>query len=146
MKIHEGLGAQLDVPSDWRPGGHGFDPRRGQQHSFVEIDHEIFSKVILSLWNIGSTFVRGWIRNWIVVKVTFSKTVCGKEEWQIYIIKNYRKLPILAIFASLILKVNVFRFRTRKFLTKWQMQTMQNQIRRSSLIRVYTVCHSTKHF
>ena len=34
--------AQLDAPSDWRPGGHGFNPRRGRQHSFVEIDHEIF--------------------------------------------------------------------------------------------------------
>ena len=33
--------AQLDAPSDWRPGG--------RQHSFVEIDHEIFSIVILSL-------------------------------------------------------------------------------------------------
>ena len=32
--------AQLDAPSD---------PRRGQQHSFVEIDHKIFSTVILSL-------------------------------------------------------------------------------------------------
>ena len=41
--------AQLDAPSDWRPGGHGFKPRRGRQHSFVEIDHEIFSTVILSL-------------------------------------------------------------------------------------------------
>ena len=41
--------AQLDVLSDWRSGGHGFNPRRGQQHSFVEIDHEIFSTVILSL-------------------------------------------------------------------------------------------------
>ena len=41
--------AQLDAPSDWRPGSHGFNPRRGQQHSFVEIDHEIFSTVILSL-------------------------------------------------------------------------------------------------
>ena len=40
--------AQLDAPSNWRPGG-GFDPRRGRQHSFVEIDHEIFSTVILSL-------------------------------------------------------------------------------------------------
>ena len=36
--------AHLDAPSDWRPGGHGFN-RRGQQHSFMEIDH----KVILSL-------------------------------------------------------------------------------------------------
>ena len=41
--------AQLDAPSDWRPGGHGFNPRRGRQHSFVEIDREIFSMVILSV-------------------------------------------------------------------------------------------------
>ena len=40
---------QLDAPSDWRPRGRGFNPRRGRQHSFVEIDHEIFSTVILSL-------------------------------------------------------------------------------------------------
>ena len=39
--------AQLEAPSDWRPGGRGFNPHR--QHSFVEIDHEIFSTVILSL-------------------------------------------------------------------------------------------------
>ena len=37
------------APSDWRPGGRGFNPRRGRQHSFVEIDHEIFPTVILSL-------------------------------------------------------------------------------------------------
>ena len=41
--------AQLDAPSNWRPGGRGFNPRRGRQHSSVEIDHEIFSMVILSL-------------------------------------------------------------------------------------------------
>ena len=41
--------AQLDAPSGWRPGGRGFNPLRGRQHSFVEIDHEIFSTVILSL-------------------------------------------------------------------------------------------------
>ena len=40
--------AQLDAPSAWIPGGRGFNPRRGRQHSFVEIDHEIFSTVILS--------------------------------------------------------------------------------------------------
>ena len=44
-----GLGGAVGCMSDWRPGGHGFDPRRGRQHSFVEIDHEIFSTVILSL-------------------------------------------------------------------------------------------------
>ena len=41
--------AQLDALSDWRPGGRGFNLRRGRQHSFIEIDHEIFSTVILSL-------------------------------------------------------------------------------------------------
>ena len=41
--------AQLDAPSDWRSGGREFNPRRGRQHSFMEIDHEIFSTVILSL-------------------------------------------------------------------------------------------------
>ena len=41
--------AQLDAPSDWRPGGRGFNPSRGWQHSFVEIDREIFSAVIPSL-------------------------------------------------------------------------------------------------
>ena len=41
--------AQLDALSVCRPGGRGFNPRRGRQHSFVEIDHEIFSTVILSL-------------------------------------------------------------------------------------------------
>ena len=39
----------LDAPSDWRPGGRGFNPCRGRRHSFVEIDREIFSTVILSL-------------------------------------------------------------------------------------------------
>ena len=43
--------AQLDArpTGDWRPGGCGFDPRRGWRHSFMEIDREIFSRVILSL-------------------------------------------------------------------------------------------------
>ena len=43
------VAAQLDGPSDWRPGGRGFNPRLGRQHSFVAINHEIFSRVILSL-------------------------------------------------------------------------------------------------
>ena len=44
-----GLGGADGCTSNWRPGGHGFNPRRGRQHSFVEIDHEILSTVILSL-------------------------------------------------------------------------------------------------
>ena len=35
--------------SDWWSEGRGFDPRRVLQHSFVEIDHELFSSVILTL-------------------------------------------------------------------------------------------------
>ena len=42
-------GGAVGCASDWRPGGRGLDPRQGRQHSFVEIDHEIFSTVILSL-------------------------------------------------------------------------------------------------
>ena len=34
---------------DWGSGGHRFDPRQVRQHSFIEIDHEIFSMVIRSL-------------------------------------------------------------------------------------------------
>ena len=41
--------SQLEAPSDWRPEGRGFKSRRGPEHSFVEIDHENFSTVILSL-------------------------------------------------------------------------------------------------
>ena len=44
-----GLGGSVGCASDWRPGGRGFNPHRGRQHSFLEIDHEIFSTVILSL-------------------------------------------------------------------------------------------------
>ena len=44
-----GLGGSVGCASDWRPGGGGFDPRQGRQHSFLEIDREIFSTVILSL-------------------------------------------------------------------------------------------------
>ena len=43
------IGDSVNALSEWRPGGRGFNPRRGQQHSFVETDREIFSAVILSL-------------------------------------------------------------------------------------------------
>ena len=43
-----GLSGSVGCASDWRPD-RGFHPRWGWQHSFMEIDHEIFSTVILSL-------------------------------------------------------------------------------------------------
>ena len=49
-KLFKGfLGLGGSVGCAWRPRGRGFNPCRGQQHSFVAIDHEIFSTVILSL-------------------------------------------------------------------------------------------------
>ena len=41
--------AQLDVRLTGDQKFAGSTPHRGRQHSFVEIDHEIFSTVILSL-------------------------------------------------------------------------------------------------
>ena len=41
--------AQLDARPTKDQEVAGSTPHRGQQHSFVEIDHEIFSMVILSL-------------------------------------------------------------------------------------------------
>ena len=46
--MQAGLGGSVGCASDWRQGACGFDPCRGRQHTFVEIDHEIFSMVILS--------------------------------------------------------------------------------------------------
>ena len=43
-----GLCVAIGCAANWRPG-RGFEPLLGRQHSFVDIDHEIFSMVILSL-------------------------------------------------------------------------------------------------
>ena len=44
-----GLCGSNGCVSDWRSGGRRFDPRRVWQDSFVELDHGIFSMVIVSL-------------------------------------------------------------------------------------------------
>ena len=44
-----GLGGSVGCAVQLKTRGRGFNPRQGRQHSFVEIDHEIFSTVILSL-------------------------------------------------------------------------------------------------
>ena len=44
-----GLGGTVGCAYDLRLGGCGFDPHQGRQHCFVEIDHELFSIIILSL-------------------------------------------------------------------------------------------------
>ena len=37
-EILAGLGGSFGCTSDWRSGSRGFEPRRGRQHSFVEIE------------------------------------------------------------------------------------------------------------
>ena len=49
IRINAGLGGSVGCAVRLETGGRGFNPRRGRQHSYVEIDHEIFSTVILSL-------------------------------------------------------------------------------------------------
>ena len=49
MLSFAGLSSSVGCTSDWRLGGRRFDPHGGRQHSFVVIDHEIFSMIILSL-------------------------------------------------------------------------------------------------
>ena len=58
MSFHQlSLGGSDARPTgglDWWSGGRRFDPRLVWQHSFVEIDHEIFSadsrRAVVSLW------------------------------------------------------------------------------------------------
>ena len=45
----QGLGGSFWCAIRLETGGRGFNPRQSLQHSFVEIDHEIFFTVILSL-------------------------------------------------------------------------------------------------
>ena len=49
IKSDQGLGGSVGCAVRLETGCRGFNPRRGRQHSFMEIDHEIFSTVILSL-------------------------------------------------------------------------------------------------
>ena len=48
-EVVAGLGGSVGCAVRLETGGRGFNPRQGRQHSFVEIDRDIFSTVILSL-------------------------------------------------------------------------------------------------
>ena len=63
-----GLGGSVGCAVRLEPGGPGFNPRRGRQHSFMEIDHEIIfyghslpsadsRRAVVSFWrkNVHST-------------------------------------------------------------------------------------------
>ena len=58
-------------------GGCGFDPRRVQQHSFEEINHEIFSSVILSVRLIQEG-QPGWLGE--------AKVLCILHHWGVQLI------------------------------------------------------------
>ena len=44
-----------------------------------------------------------------------------------------------------LIMVHALKFCGLKFLIKWHVQTLQTHIKLSSLIRVFTVCHSIKY-
>ena len=123
------LVAQLDALSDWRPGGRGFNPRRGRQHSFVEIDHEIFSTVILSLPLIqeGQLSVSG--------KRMCSILVNRLEDWACPVNVWLGKLTALEITPlgwlgrKTSTQTEMMEYgecpKIQKFLIKWRMQTVQ---------------------
>ena len=67
-----------------------------------------------------STFVRGYIQNWIVVKVTFSKTVRGNEEWQIeYVIKNHVNMLCSSVLIYLVVCLPFLQGRHVFWLPVW---------------------------
>ena len=77
-----GLCGSVGCTSNWRPGGCRFNPRQGGQHSFMEIDHEIFSAVILSLLLIqeGQMSVSGERMCTILVN-SLEDWVCSVKVW-----------------------------------------------------------------
>ena len=62
-KLVAGLGGSFGCTSDWWSGGHRFNPCQVRQHSFMEIDHEILSKDILSSTDSGRAVVNFWRKN-----------------------------------------------------------------------------------
>ena len=62
--IRAGLDGSVRCASDWWSGGHGFDPRRVRQLSFMAIDHGIFSTVISPpSTDLRRTVVSFWRKN-----------------------------------------------------------------------------------
>ena len=63
MDLEAGLGGAAGCASYWRLGGRGFDPHWGWQNCFLEIDHEMFSMVILSRADSRRAVVSLWQKN-----------------------------------------------------------------------------------
>ena len=64
---------------DWCSGGHGSDLHWAWQHSFMEIDHQIFSRVILSN-DSRRAFVSFWWKNVLIYWLTAWRTKPAKEK------------------------------------------------------------------
>ena len=128
--------AQLDAPSDWRPGGHGFNPRRGRQHSFVEIDHEIFSTVILSLPLIQegqkSIFWEIQPAPFSLIRVRLMIRSCGIDfcrVWQQSSMEIYNEIiSKIIVYLLLILKGQLSVSGERRYgLTTWRTKPVQEK-------------------
>ena len=75
--LKAGLSGSVGCASDW------FDPRQGRQHSFMEIHHELFSMVILSLPLIqeGQLSVSGERMGTILVNCLEDFEACPVKVW-----------------------------------------------------------------
>ena len=62
QEVSAGLGL-VGCACDWWLGCHRFDARQVQQHSLVEIDHEIFSAVIISSADSRKAVASFWQKN-----------------------------------------------------------------------------------
>ena len=124
--------AQLDAPSDWRTGGRGFKfPRRGQQHSSVEIDHEIYSMVILSLLPIQEGQLSPQYKQTLftLVSTSYSFTLCSalghitlvsiscSFTWGLALRRRPRTLFLLVSTSCSFAKPSALRRRARTFYT-----------------------------
>ena len=103
----------------WRSGGRRFNPNQGLQHSFVEIDREIFSTVILSLPLIqeGQLSVSG---ERLVNRL--EDKACPVNVW-------LGKLTALDMTPLGWLGRKTSTQTKPKLLKKWHMQTVQTQLR-----------------
>ena len=127
--------------SDWRPGGHGFDPRQSRQHSFLETDHEIFSMVIPSLPLIqeGQLSVSGKRMCTILVN-RLEDEACPVNIW----LGKLTALDMTPLGRKTSTQTNKQQLSSAlssayDFKSHF-LQTMWTQIKRSSLIRIHTVC------
>ena len=75
------LGGSFECTSDYRLGGFGFDPCQVWQHSFVEIDLEIFSRHFLPSADSRKAVVSFWQRMYTSIGKLLRGLSLRKKVW-----------------------------------------------------------------